>query len=407
MKKSYLFLIFLSYFATGIIVPVLSLMLIDRSCSLPEIAILMGVFSFTVFILELPSGILSDMLGRKKTFLISCTLNLVASFSILFISGFALLIPAMVVLGAGRAFSTGSLDALLLDDYVESHGKEGLSKATSTLAILETAGISAGTILGGFLPGLSILIAGLGTYDLNLIVRTVVFGAILILSLVFIHEAKKRKEQNVSIKSHLRTGFNFLKSSPVVVMLALSFMTAGLFIAPVEAYWQPAYTALLPGDNFLYTVGLLSFGTFAFAAAGTLFAKRFVLSSETRLGFKLTVSRLLLFGVFIALALQRNVFWFGGIFILVYFLFAGSNVIGSTMLNIQVPSSMRASMLSLVSLFFQGGAMLSPLFSSIMAAKTSISFLWFILGIALVLLSAVIGVLLRRFDKKAASIPLP
>ena len=183
-------------------------------------------------------------------------------------------------------------------------------------------------------------------------------------------------------------------------MLAFSFILAGLFVAPVEAYWQPAYTALLPNDSLLYTVGLLSFGTFAFAAVGTLFAKRFVLSAENHLGIKYTVSRLLLFGVLAILALQKNVFWFGGIFVLLYFLFAGSNVIGNTMLNLEVPASLRASMLSLVSLFFQAGAMLSPLFSSVIVAKNSISTLWFTLGITLAILSLISGLALIRLYKR-------
>ena len=211
MRKSYLSLLFISYFATGIIVPVLSLLIIDRGCTLPQIAILMGIYSLTVFILELPSGVLSDMFGRKKIFLISCAMNLAASFSLLFLSGFALLVPAMVVFGAGRAFSTGSIDALLLDDYIEEHGKEGLSKATSALAIVETTGISAGTILGGFLPGLSERMSSLGSFDLSLIVRTVIFSALIVLTLIFINEEKTKDKQRISLKTHLSTGFSFLE----------------------------------------------------------------------------------------------------------------------------------------------------------------------------------------------------
>ena len=157
-------------------------------------------------------------------------------------------------------FLHGSIDALLLDDYIEAHGKEGLSKATSALAIVETTGISAGTILGGFLPGLSERMSGLGSFDLSLIVRTVIFSALIFLTFIFINEDKPNDKQRISLKTHLSTGFSFLKSSPIVVLLAFSFILAGLFVAPVEAYWQPAYTALLPNDSLLYTVGLLSFG---------------------------------------------------------------------------------------------------------------------------------------------------
>ncbi len=399
MKKTFPALLFLNYFSTGIIVPILSLLLINKSCSLAQIAILMGIYSLTVFILELPTGVLSDMFGRKKIFMISCGLNIVASFSMLFLSGFALLIPAVIVMGAGRAFSTGSLDALMIDDFIENNGKEGLAKATTALSIAETAGISAGTILGGFLPGLSEKVMFLGVYDLNLIVRCIIYIAIIILTSVLVKEIAAHKKEHISLKNHLVTGFKFIKSSPVILLLSASVILSGFFIAPVEAYWQPAYTALLPSKDLLFTVGLVSFGCFAFAALGSIFTERLVLRSEKHLYIKFTAARLLLFAAFIVFSAQRSAPVFAGTFLLVYFIFSGSNVIESTILNLHIPSSLRSSMLSFISLLFQAGCMLSPLVSTFAVSKTGINNLWLYIGIALFVSAAVIGVLLNRFRK--------
>lgn len=403
MKKSHQILLFLKYFTTGITLPILSLMLIEKGCQLPQIAILMGMFSFTVFALELPSGILSDMLGRKTIFIISCGMNLAGSFAMLFLSGFVPLIPAILILGAGRAFSTGSLDALMLDDFIELHGKKELSRATSALALIETTGISAGTIVGGFLPDLSaILPVNIGKFDLNLIVRCIVFGIILVLTLVYVKEIRQHSEERISLKNHLMTSFRFIKSSPTVIFLTVSILLSGLFISPIETYWQPAYTALLPSDNLLFTVGLISFGSFAFAALGSLLAKRFIKNADKGLGFRYTLSRILLFSVFVILSLQKNIIGFGGVFMLVYFLFSGSTVIGNTMLNHEVPNKLRSSMLSFVSLIFQCGCMLSPLFSTFAVVVVGIDGLWLYLGIALIIGSALIGIGLHRTKRKAA-----
>lgn len=401
MKKSYQLLLFLKYFTTGITLPVLSLLLVDKGCTLPQIAILMGIYSLTVFALELPSGILSDMLGRRTVFILSCAMHLASSFMMLFLSGFAALIPPLIVFGAGRAFSTGSLDALMIDDFIDRHGKDELPRATSGLAIIETTGISAGTILGGFLPTLSKnILPGLGKFDLNLIMKCVLFAAVLVMTLVYVKETRQKSSQRPSLKNHLLTSLRFIKSSPMIILIAVSILLSGLFIAPVEAYWQPAYTALLPSENLLFTVGIISFGTFAFAALGSIIAKRFMQSSKKSLSFKYTLARISLFCVFVIFSLQKTVVGFGGVFMLVYFLFAGSNVIESTMLNMQIPNKLRSSMLSFVSLIFQAGCMLSPLFSTFAVAKAGIDVLWLYLGLALILGSVLIGIGLHRTSKK-------
>lgn len=401
MKKSYQLLQFLKYFATGITMPVLSLLLIDKGCTIPQIAILMGLYSLTIFILELPSGILSDIMGRKKVFMLSCAMNIAGSFAMLFLSGIGPLVPAIIVLGAGRAFSTGSLDALMIDDFIEQHGKDELPRATSTLAIIDTTGISIGAIVGGFLPTLAKNITpDLSTFDLNLIVRCILFAAILLLTLVHVKEKQQDNYQRTSLKNHLLTGFRFIKSSPTIILIAISILLSGLFISPVETYWQPAYTALLPSEDLLFTVGLISFGTFAFATLGSILAKRFMQLDKKSLSFKYTLSRIALFCVFVIFSLQKTVVGFGGVLMLVYLLFAGSNVIESTMLNMQIPSKLRSSMLSFVSLIFQAGCMLSPLFSTFAVKKVGIEGLWLYLGIALIIGVIIIGAGLHRTGKK-------
>lgn len=404
MRKTYSALLFLKYFSTGIIVPVLSLMLIEKGCTLAEISITMGIYSLTVLLLELPSGILSDVIGRKKIFILSSVFNFAAMLAMLFLHGFAQLIPALILFGAGRAFSTGSLDALMIDEYIDKHGTEKLSHMTSILAILETVGISAGTIFGGFLPSVSAsLFDSIGKYDLNIIARCVVSGSIVILSIILIKDSRPEKTERISIKEHLITSFRFLKGSRPMLLITLSLICSGFFIAIVEAYWQPAYTSLLPGSSLLWTIGIVSFGCFMFAAGGTLFSKRFVLFKQTGMPIKYTIARLLLFVMLIIFSFQKSALGFSGIFLAMYFIFAGSNVIENTMINIEVPSRLRSSMLSFVSLAFQLGCMLSPLYSSFMVSKTSIGNVFMILGVVLVPITLLIGIALARSFKNRHS----
>lgn len=405
MKKAYRLILFLNYFSIGLMVPILSLLLIDKGCTLAEIAVIIGLYSFTVFILELPSGMLSDMIGRKKIFIISSILYFIASFAMLFFDGFALLIPIMILWGAGRAFATGSIDALMIDEFIEQHGTDHLSTVTSQLSIMETVGLSTGAIFGGTLPSISkSIFPGLGTYDLNLIIRCIVCACVVCLTFLMIKEAPRLKSQRVRFKQHALENFRFIKGNVTVLLITFSLICSGFFVSIVETYWQPAYSKILPSQDLLWTLGLLSFGCFAFATAGNLFIKRFVLAKQTQLTLKYTLIRLLLFSVLVVFSLQGTVIGFGGCFFLLYFLFGGSNVIENTILNLEIPNNIRSSMLSFVSLAFQAGCMMSPLLSSPMVSKGGIGNLWLILGIALIIVTALIGAALHYFKKKPAKL---
>lgn len=400
MKNSYRLLLLLNYFSIGLMIPILSLLLIDKGCTLPQIAIVIGLCSLTVFILELPSGMLADMIGRKKIFVISGILYFIASLALLFLHGFALLIPIIILWGAGRAFATGSIDALMIDEYIELYGTDNLSSITSQLSVMETVGLSTGTIVGGTLPSISISIfPSLGTYDLNLIIRCFVCACVVSLTLLLIKESPKLKER-ICFKQHVLENFKFIKSNSTVVLITFSLVCSGFFVSIVETYWQPAYSEILPNQNLLWTLGLLSFGCFAFATIGNLFIKRFILSKQTQLTLKYTLIRLMLFSMLVVFSLQRTILGFGGCFFILYFLFGGSNIIESTMLNIEIPNNIRSSMLSFVSLVFQAGCMISPLLSSPMVSNGSIHELWLILGIALIVLTALIGTAMHFSNKK-------
>ncbi len=71
----------------------------------------------------------------------------------------------MVLNGISRAFSSGSLDALIVDQALAERGEECLPDVTSHLSIMEQTGLALGCILGGFLSGLG------DSYQVNILLR--------------------------------------------------------------------------------------------------------------------------------------------------------------------------------------------------------------------------------------------
>lgn len=70
----------LKSFSTGLMLPIMSLMIISRGAGTELLPLVIGVYSLTVILFEFPSGVFSDIFGRKKTFLISCSLMLLSLF---------------------------------------------------------------------------------------------------------------------------------------------------------------------------------------------------------------------------------------------------------------------------------------------------------------------------------------
>lgn len=62
---------FLHWSVVGVISPVLVLMIMSKGVGLELVGVAMALLSLTVFALELPSGVLSDMIGRKRVYLVS------------------------------------------------------------------------------------------------------------------------------------------------------------------------------------------------------------------------------------------------------------------------------------------------------------------------------------------------
>jgi len=69
-------------------IPVLALFYVASQVSLDQFAIIMSVFALTILILEIPSGVFADLLGKKNALFLSRGLMLVEVFILATANGF-------------------------------------------------------------------------------------------------------------------------------------------------------------------------------------------------------------------------------------------------------------------------------------------------------------------------------
>ena len=101
----------LHWLFVGIIVPVFTLLMQERGLSLFQVGLSFALYSGAVLALELPTGGLADAAGRRKVYVISLVFSSSGLIILLFASSFITVACAVLFLGAGRALSSGTVDA--------------------------------------------------------------------------------------------------------------------------------------------------------------------------------------------------------------------------------------------------------------------------------------------------------
>ncbi|MEU4682696.1 MFS transporter [Streptomyces xinghaiensis] len=146
---------FLFWLPVGLCLPSQVLLLGERGMGLAAIAGLFAVHSLTVAALELPTGGLSDVIGRRTVLAAAGVFNLTALTLLALGTTIWALTLAMVLMGSGRALSSGPAEAWYVDT-VQAHSGPGAELRTG-LARGNTAcatALALGTLIGGGLPWL-------------------------------------------------------------------------------------------------------------------------------------------------------------------------------------------------------------------------------------------------------------
>ncbi|MCG7844321.1 MAG: MFS transporter, partial [Methanomassiliicoccales archaeon] len=180
------------WFIVGITLPVLILYITDKGLDLFQAGMVMSVYSGTVILLELPTGGLSDSIGRKRVYLYSLMVSTLSGATLLFADGLPLFLVGFVLYGVARALSSGSMDAWFVDEFATKRPGGDLQKALATANIFIPLGIGTGCLLGGVLPMLaSDFTSGvdwMSPYSVNIMVMMVALVVQMVLTTVLVQE---------------------------------------------------------------------------------------------------------------------------------------------------------------------------------------------------------------------------
>ncbi|MFE7558310.1 MFS transporter [Kitasatospora sp. NPDC057500] len=281
-RRAYLTVTLLFWFPIGLATAPLVLLLTERGLGLGAVASLFAVHSLTTAALELPTGGLSDVIGRRPVLAAAGLLDL-AAFTLLALGdAYGVLLLGMALMGAGRALASGPAEAWYVDTVRAQAGPDadlrpGLARGSATGSLA----LAAGTLLGGALPWLLSDVDGLDGAVPPLSVPALLAAVVELAFIVQVRAAlTEPKRPPTALRTVLRsvpvtvlTGLRLGRRDAVVRRVLLTAAATGAGLGTVELL-TPGRAAELTGaaESGAGVVGALSCVGFLCSALGARLA---------------------------------------------------------------------------------------------------------------------------------------
>lgn len=128
----------------------------SNGLSMKDIMVLQGVYSVAIVILEIPSGYLADVIGRRKTLIIGAIFGSAGFIVYSFSYGLIGFLIAEVILGIGQSCISGADSAMLYDSLLEKNQQARYTKFEGRITALGNIAEAIAGIAGGLLAGISL-----------------------------------------------------------------------------------------------------------------------------------------------------------------------------------------------------------------------------------------------------------
>lgn len=133
-----------------------------------QLAVIVMLSYAVQMIMELPSGALADLIGRRTTMIISFLLGAISYLMIPFGTSYMYFIIVNIIIGISDSFRSGAEEAIIYDTYKEKDSHD-FEKVNSKGNLVYQTGLIVGTISGGLLYSVNVYIPFV-FYGLSLLV---------------------------------------------------------------------------------------------------------------------------------------------------------------------------------------------------------------------------------------------
>ena len=141
----------------------------SNGLSMKDIMVLQAIYSIAIVLLEIPSGYMADVIGRRKTLIIGTVFG-TAGFATYSLShGFTGFLLAEIVLGIGQSCISGADSAMLYDSLLEKDLRDKYTRYEGRITSLGNVAEAVAGILGGLLAGITLRVPYIAQTVISLI----------------------------------------------------------------------------------------------------------------------------------------------------------------------------------------------------------------------------------------------
>jgi MFS family permease len=358
----YVSLTLLSTFASSFIWGINTLFLLDAGLTVTQAFVANAFFTAGQVLFEVPTGVVADTTGRRRSFLLGSATLLIATFAYYWLwrvhGPLWEWAVVSVFLGLGFTFFSGATDAWLVDGLKAAGYKDDLDSIFAKGSIASGFAMLTGTLAGG-------LVAQATDLGLPYLMRVAALGMTFLIAFLFMKDEGFKPKARTSFVKEMRSvltnsvQFGFRKP-PVRWMMLSGIFTGGVGIYAFYAM-QP-YLLELYGNSTSYVVAGISativagaqiLGGILVPYIGRTFAKRttfFILGTTVGVAALTFIGLLSNFYLVLLIFSAWSVFW------------AANIPIRQSYLNELLPSEQRATILSCDNMLASaGGVAAQPL----------------------------------------------
>ncbi len=348
LKSKNIHVMFASLFLSGLIffAPIWSLYIEQELFTITNVALIIALGSLAAVLFEVPTGAIADLFGRKNSLLLGSFILLI-SVSLLWVGGsFGMILLAVILSALGGGLFSGTDSAIIYDTLKEENKEKHYKKIIGKYKSIWPFGAVIGSIIGSHLASIDL--------KLPILITLIPMGMALLVRF-FLKEPEYEKEEHKNVGKHMFKSLGFaVKNKQIILILLISFILFG--VGESSHLLKPIFFAFknIP----IVALGYIMSITFGLSAIGHYFSH----DVSEKIGDKKTI---LLSGVldpiliFIATLLPG---FAAALFAILPSLNYGlRNPVISHMLNEEVASKKRATVLSINNLMGQlGKAIFAP-----------------------------------------------
>ena len=237
VRRRFLTLLGLRWLQTGLLIPVVVLLPLERGLSLGQVGLAFAAQGLIVLVLELPTGGLADAIGRRRVLLVAGAFQAAAIALATVADSLPLFALVFALQGVYRALESGPLDSWYVDTAQAVDPQVSIERGLSLGGLVTSVAIAAGTL------GSSALVALAPLPGINPLVTPLIAALVLQAVQVAAIATLMTEETGGRTRGGLR---HAVLEVPAIVAAAISTVRASgvlVTLVAVEFLWGFGMTA--------------------------------------------------------------------------------------------------------------------------------------------------------------------